>query len=74
MTSKKESQEKPTVRRYPLTVRLSMAELSAVSRAAFVVTSPGEVGFINAADRGLRKLRDAAKQHADLPTECKAPR
>ncbi|MGQ0839094.1 hypothetical protein [Actinokineospora sp.] len=68
------NQEPPNNRLYPVTVRLSMAELSAVSRAAFVVTSPGEVGFINAADRGLRKLRDIAKTHADLPTDCKGTR
>lgn len=65
-TRKKPSgQDKETV--VSLTVQVTLTELAAMSRAAFVVTSPGDTRFINAADRGLRKIRDAAKKHSRLP-------
>jgi hypothetical protein len=50
-----------------LTVRLTLSELAALSIATVVVTSTGEARFINAADRGLRKVRNAAKEHPHKP-------
>jgi hypothetical protein len=64
----------PAARTLPVTVRLTIAEMWAVSRAAVVVTSCGEPAFINATDRALRKLRDAAKKHPDLLAEPKGHR
>jgi hypothetical protein len=74
MTSKDKTQEKPADRLLSITVRLTVAELTAVSRAAVVVISIGEPATINAASRGLRKLREAARKHPDLPIECKGAR
>jgi hypothetical protein len=54
-----------------VTVELTIAELAAVSRAGTVVTSSGDVSFVNAADRALRKLRAAAARHPDLPEEAR---
>jgi hypothetical protein len=62
-----ESAVKSPERLVSVTVRLTVAELAAVSRAAAVVTSGGEPLFINAAGRALRKLRDTAAKHPDLP-------
>ena len=59
--------EKPAERLLSVTVRLTVTELSAVSRAAAVVTTSGEPIFINAADRAMRKLRDAAAKYPELP-------
>jgi hypothetical protein len=63
--------EKPRERLVVVSVRLTVAELSAVSRAAMVVTSGGEPTFVNAADRALRKLRAAAAQHPELPDSAR---
>ncbi len=46
-----------------LTVRLTAAELTALSYVAVAVTSAVDVVVVNAADRGLRKLREAAANH-----------
>lgn len=62
----------PTAKLVPVTVRLTIAELAAVSRAAFVVTSCREPAVINAADHALRKLRKAAATHPDTPGELTA--
>lgn len=59
--------EKSSARLLSVTVGLTVLELSAVSRAAVVVTSSGEPAFLNAADRALRKLRDAAGTHPEVP-------
>lgn len=47
----------------PVTVRLTFAELSALSFVAVMVTSAVDPAVVNAADRGLRKLREAAVGH-----------
>ncbi|MCA1604346.1 MAG: hypothetical protein LC775_02435 [Acidobacteria bacterium] len=60
-----QDQKKETV--VSLTVHVTLSELAALSKAAVVVTSAGETRFINAADRGLRKVRDAAVKHPRLP-------
>jgi hypothetical protein len=54
-----------------VTVKLTMPELSAVGRAAVVVTSPFDTPTARAAERGLGKFRDAAKNHPDAPGDLK---
>jgi organic radical activating enzyme len=61
----------PAVKLVAVTVRLTRAELAAVSRAAVVVISGGEPVVINAADRALRKLRDAAARHPETAEEIR---
>lgn len=60
-------QEKAAERLISVTVRLTVPELSAVSHSAVVVTSSGDPVVINAADRAMRKLREAAAKHPELP-------
>ncbi|MCG8914903.1 hypothetical protein L6E12_03750 [Actinokineospora sp. PR83] len=50
-----------------VTVSLSLTELAAIARAAWVVTSLGEPREVNGADSAIRKLRQAAKAHPALP-------
>lgn len=71
MATRTKAQEKPTDRMLTITVNLTVSELSAASQAAWVVISPGEVGFINAADRAMRKFREAAKRHPETPDKVK---
>jgi hypothetical protein len=47
----------------PITVRLTTAEAAALSFVAVMVTSAVDVAVVNAADRGLLKLREAAAGH-----------
>ncbi|RLK58405.1 hypothetical protein CLV68_4506 [Actinokineospora cianjurensis] len=56
-------QKKPPERQLPVTVNLTPSEMSAIRRASFLVTSAGEQEFINAANRAIHKLRDAAHKH-----------
>lgn len=70
----KSDTSKPPERSVPLTVKVTIPELSALSRAAVVVTWAAERAVVNAAERGLRKVREAAKKHPELPTECKGQR
>lgn len=46
-----------------VTVRLTAAEASALSFVAVAVTSAVDDRVVNAADRGLHKLREAAAAH-----------
>lgn len=55
----------------PVIVQLTSAELAALSFVAVVVTSAVDVTVINAADRGLRKLREAAAGHPALPMKIR---
>ncbi|GAA3881382.1 hypothetical protein GCM10022243_52470 [Saccharothrix violaceirubra] len=50
-----------------LTVKLTVSELAAMSHVAVTVTSAADQVKVNAADRALRKIRDAARQHKSLP-------
>lgn len=43
-----------------VTIRLTAAETIALSFVAVAVTSAVDAAVVNAADRGLRKLREAA--------------
>lgn len=54
---------KPSERLLPITVRLTVAELAALSHVAVMVTSAVDAVVVNAADRGLLKLREAAANH-----------
>jgi hypothetical protein len=63
--AKKSKQKEEAV--VSLTVQVTLSELAAMSKAAFVITSAGEIRFVNAADSGLRKVRAAAKKHPRLP-------
>lgn len=47
-----------------LTVRLTPIELAALSHVAVVVTSAADVKVINAAETGLRRIREAAARQA----------
>jgi hypothetical protein len=47
----------------PITIRLTTAETAALSFVAVMVTSAVDVAVVNAADRGLLKLREAAAGH-----------
>lgn len=67
----KQTGTEPVAKLIAVTVRLTSAELAAVSRAAVVVTSGGEPIVINAADRALRKLRDAAAKHPETADEIR---
>lgn len=58
----------------PLTVDVTVSELSALSHAVVVVTSAAERAVVNAAERGFRKVREAAKKHPKLPGGCKGQR
>ncbi|MBC6451643.1 hypothetical protein [Actinokineospora xionganensis] len=71
MTSRDKANSKSADRLVALTVDVTIPELSALSRAAVIVTSDWDVPPVRAAERGLRKVRQAAKQHPVLPTECK---
>jgi hypothetical protein len=46
-----------------VTVQLTVAEAIALSFVAVAVTSAVDATVVNAADRGLRKLRKAAASH-----------
>ena len=52
---------------YELAVQLTTAELAALSFVAVVVTSAVEQPVVNAADRGLRKIREAAARRSARP-------
>ncbi len=47
----------------PLTIQLTAAETAALSTVAVMVTSAVDAAVVNAADRGLQKLRQAAANH-----------
>lgn len=47
----------------PITIRLTTAETAALSFVAVMVTSPVDAAVVNAADRGLLKLREAVADH-----------
>lgn len=70
-TRRSQPEAKPPARLVPLTVDVTIPELSALSRAAVIVTSAWDIPPVRAAERGLRKVRDAAKQHPELPTKPK---
>lgn len=74
MVSKAKAQQIPGERLLSLTLKVTTPELSALSHAAVVVTSAAERAVVNAAERGLRKVREAARKHPELPTECKGQR
>jgi hypothetical protein len=61
----------PTEPLVRLTVEVSSAELAALSFVAVVVTSCGPPALINAANRGLRTVRQAAARHPDLPVHLR---
>jgi hypothetical protein len=71
VASKDKANSKPPDRLVALTVKVTIPELSALCRAAVIVTSAWDIPPVRAAERGLRKVRDAAKQHPELPTEPK---
>lgn len=71
MATKDKANSKSADRLVSLTVEVTVPELSALSRAAVLVTSAWDIPPVRAAKRGLRKVRDAAKQHPDLPAEPK---
>lgn len=54
-----------------LTVRLTPAQLAALSHVAVVVTAAADAAVINAAEAGLRCIREAAAKHPALPEHLK---
>jgi hypothetical protein len=65
------AQQPPTEPLLTLTVRVTSAELAALSSVAVVVTSCGPPALINTANQGLRTVREAAARHPDLPTHIR---
>ncbi|GLZ40190.1 hypothetical protein Acsp05_38140 [Actinokineospora sp. NBRC 105648] len=63
--------KKKTAKTVALTVELTTTELAALSVATVLVTSAAEQPVVNSADRALRKIRAAARQHPDLPPVTK---
>lgn len=74
MASKDKANSKSADRLVPLTVVVTVPELSALSRAAVMVTSAWDIPPVRVAEHGLRKVRDAAKQHPELPNDCQGTR
>lgn len=74
MSARRSQPDKPPTRLVHLTVDVTVPELSALSHAVVVVTSAAERAVVNAAERGFRKVREAAKKHPELPIECEGQR
>lgn len=66
MTKKQSTPSKPP-EEVTLTVKLTVLELSALSFVTLVCVSAVEQVVANAADRGIGKVREAAKKHSKLP-------